>query len=160
MIVAWIGLTSIAIIFARHYKATWINTKICGQDVWLVVHSLCNVLTLVLTIAGVIVIFAEFGEWRTSVHAVTGVTVTALVILQAIGAVFRPSPNAEHRPVFNSLHKASGNITHLLAIITISFAVPLAAVGLPGWMSFILIGFVVFYLLTHLKLNVRILKWF
>lgn len=155
MIVAWIGLTSIGIIFARHYKGVWTNERIFGQEVWLICHFTCMALSLLLTIAGVIVIFAEFGEWRHSVHAILGLTVLACVVLQALGGILKPKPGSDNRPVFNSLHLFLGNVTHLLAIITIFFAIPLAAVGLPGWTTYIVIGFVVIYLITNVKLDVR-----
>lgn len=155
MIVAWIGLTSIGIYIARHYKKALGTTKSGGSHVWFIAHAICMVLTLSLTIAGIIVIFVEYGQWRMTVHAVLGTTVLALVVLQAIGGVFRPKPTSESRPVFNSIHFFFGNATHVLAIITIFYAVPLSAAGLPIWMSYIIIGFVVFYLIMHLLLNVK-----
>lgn len=157
MIVAWIGLTSIGIFLARHYKKTLNNHKTCGKDSWFIWHFICMVSTLLLTIAGVTVIFAEYGAWRTTVHAILGITVLALVVLQPIGAIFRPSPTSETRPVFKSLHFFFGNVIHLLAILSIFFAVPLAAAELPSWMSFVIVGYVVFYLLMHLLLNVSLL---
>lgn len=153
MIVAFIGLTSVGIFIARHYKKALGTTK--NGDIWFMVHSTCMTLVLFLTIAGIIVIFVEYGQWRMSTHAVIGITVTALVVLQPIGAVFRPSPTSESRPIFNSIHFFFGNVTHVLAIIAIFNAVPLAAAELPSWMSYVIVGFVVFYLLMHLLMNVR-----
>lgn len=89
MIVSWIGLTSIGIVFARYFKKSWSNKKMCGQDVWFIWHLICMLLCWTLTIAGVIVIFVYRGEWSTSVHAVMGCIVLGLTVLQPIGAVFR-----------------------------------------------------------------------
>lgn len=155
MIAAWIGFTSIGIFLARHYKEAWTHKTCGGKDPWFLWHSICMVLTLLLTIAGVIVIFVDYGEWRTSIHAILGLTVIGLVVLQPISAIFRPSPLSESRPIFNSIHFFMGNVTHVLAIITIFYAVPLAAAVLPEWMSFVIIAFVVFYLFMHVLLNVR-----
>lgn len=156
MIVAWVGLTSIGIFLARYFKRTWENQSICGNKAWFFWHFLCMVLTFILTIASVIIIFVEIGEWRTSVHAVTGIIVTAFVVFQPIGAVFRPAPTSKNRPIFNFLHFSFGNITHVLAFITIFYAVPLVNARLPQWTSYVLIGFVVMYLLMHVLLTVNI----
>lgn len=100
-------------------------------------------------------IFVEYGKWRTTIHAILGITVIGLVVLQPISAIFRPSPTSESRPIFNSIHFFLGNVTHVLAIIAIFYAVPLASAVLPEWMSFVILAFVVFYLFMHVLLNVR-----
>ncbi|CRK94858.1 CLUMA_CG008350, isoform A [Clunio marinus] len=146
MIVAWIGTASIGIFFASYFKKTWTNQTIFGKDVWFVCHTTCMMLTWLLTIASFIIIFVETGEWRTSVHAVTGTITTALVIIQPVGAVFRPKPESHNRPIFKLIHSAKGIFMYRLAIITLLFAVPLPAARLPSWTSFILVGFIVFYL--------------
>lgn len=155
MIVAWIGLTSIGIFLARHYKKTWIRTKTCGKDPWFMWHSICMVLTMLLTISSIIIIFIEYGKWRATVHAVTGLAVIGLMVLQSIVAIFRPSATSDNRPVFNSIHFFLGNATHVLAIVAIFYAVPLAAAALPEWMTYVIIAYVVYYLLMHVLLNVR-----
>lgn len=89
MIVAWIGLTSIGIVMARYFKASWEKRKIFGKDVWFVWHVLCMFLTWALTLIGFILIFVDVGQWNTSVHSVMGCVVLALVNLQAIGGAIR-----------------------------------------------------------------------
>lgn len=66
----------------------------------------------------------------------------------------RPDPKAKSRPLFNSLHKFFGNITHLLAVLTIFYAVPLSQARLPDYTTFVLVGFVSYYLLMHIILTV------
>lgn len=156
MIIAWIGTASLGIFMARYFKKTWVDQTISGKQAWFLWHFICMVLTFVLTIASVIIIFVEIGEWRTSVHSLCGIIVTTFVILQPLGAVFRPDPTSKHRPVFNFLHLSFGNITHILAIITIFFAVPLSNARLPKWTSYILITFVVLYLLMHVLMTVNV----
>lgn len=155
MIVAWIGLASIGIFLSRYYKKTWVNQKVCGKhDVWFFWHIICMILTWVLTISAFIIIFVEVGQWRTSVHAITGTIVTALLFFQPIGAVFRPKPTHPGRPIFNFLHFSSGNIMYVLALITILYAVPMASSGLPNWSAYIIVAFAAFYLIMHLLLTV------
>lgn len=37
MIAAWIGTTSLGIIFARYFKQTWVGSQMCGKDQWFAV---------------------------------------------------------------------------------------------------------------------------
>ncbi|CAG9798172.1 unnamed protein product [Chironomus riparius] len=150
MIISWIGLSSIGIVIARYFKKSWPDSKLCGKDLWFFWHMLCMALTFVLTIAGFITIFVYTGEWRTSAHAIMGCIVLVFTVIQPIGALFRPDPNDVARPLFNWFHKAFGTITHLLAVITIFFAVRFPRVGLPHYTLYILASFVAFYLLMHI----------
>lgn len=157
MVVAWIGTASIGIFFARHFKETWKSHKICGsQDVWFVWHFVSMLLTFVLTTSSFIIIFVDVGAWRTSVHAVTGTIVMVLTFLQPFAASFRPKPTHPKRPIFNFLHFSAGNIIHVLAIITIFYAVPMLPASLPEWTTYVLVAFSVFYLLMHVTMTVRI----
>lgn len=154
MVFAWIGTASVGVFVARYFKKTWVNQKICGNQAWFFWHFLCMIFTFILTISSVIIIFVEMGEWRTTVHAISGIIVTAFVVLQPIGAVFRPKPTSRNRPIFNFLHFSFGNVTHILALITIFLAVPLVNARLPDWTIYVLIAFVVFYLLMHVLMTV------
>lgn len=78
-----------------------------------------------------------------------------LVFFQPIGAVLRPAPSNPRRPIFNFLHFASGNIAHILAVLTIFFAVGLTGANIPDWTVYILVSFVVYYLLMHFVFSVR-----
>ncbi|KAG5674314.1 hypothetical protein PVAND_004291 [Polypedilum vanderplanki] len=153
MIVAWIGLTSIGIVMARHFKSSWQNKKTCGKDIWFTYHVICMCMTWALTLAGFIIIFIDTGEFHTSVHSILGCFVLALSFIQPIGAIFRPGPKDNSRPLFNWMHKAFGNITHLLAIITIFYAVGLPRALLPQYTMYVLVAFVVFYLFMHIIFN-------
>lgn len=75
------------------------------------------VLTLLLTVAGAIIIFVEIGGWTqaSNPHGILGVIVTALCILQPIGALFRPAPSSKNRPIFNWMHWLGGNAAHIIA---------------------------------------------
>ena len=39
MMIAWVTLTSIGIIMARHYKGLLSGTEVCGKQVWFQVGS-------------------------------------------------------------------------------------------------------------------------
>lgn len=66
----------------------------------------------------------------------------------------RPAPSSPRRPLFNWLHWLVGNSAHILAIVTIFFAVPQSKAQLPEWMDWILVAFVAFYVFMHLILSV------
>ena len=158
MVVAWIGTASIGIFLARYFKDTWKDQLISRKHhVWFVWHFVSMLLTWALTIASFIIIFVDVGAWRTSVHSVAGTVVMVFVSLQPIGAIFRPKPTHHNRPIFNFLHFAGGNITYILAIITIFYAVPMAPALLPDWTTYVILAFFVFYLSMHLIMTVRIL---
>lgn len=115
MIVSWIGATSIGIFSARFCKKLWIGTKIFGKDAWFVIHQIAMILTWFLTIAAVVIIWTDVGEWRTSTHSVLGIIATVLCFIQPLTAFFRPSPTDEARPIFNFMHGGVGKLVHFLA---------------------------------------------
>lgn len=47
-----------------------------------------------------------------------------------------------------------GNVAHILAIVTIFFAVKLGKAELPEWVDFILVAYVIFHVVVHLLLSV------
>ncbi|KAG5674315.1 hypothetical protein PVAND_004292 [Polypedilum vanderplanki] len=153
MIVAWIGLTSTGIVMARYFKSSWQGKQVFGKDIWFVCHVTCMSLTFILTLAGFIIIFIDIGEWRTTPHAVIGCIVFSLSIIQSFGAIFRPGPKDDDRPLFNWFHKAFGSITHLLAVIAIFYAVGLPNAELPQYTMYVLAAFAAFYLFMHIIFN-------
>lgn len=54
----------------------------------------------------------------------------------------------------SALTRYSGNLAHILAIVTIFFAVKLGKAELPEWMDFILVAFVAFHVVMHLIYSV------
>ncbi|XP_075165907.1 putative ferric-chelate reductase 1 homolog isoform X2 [Haematobia irritans] len=156
MIAAWIGTTSLGIIFARYFKQTWVGSQLCGKDQWFAWHRICMVTTWSLTIAAFVIIFVEIGAWSSeqNPHAILGVITTALCFIQPIGALFRPAPNSKNRPYFNWAHWLGGNLAHLLAIVTIFFSVQLTKAELPEWMDWILVAYVAFHVIVHLIFSI------
>lgn len=156
MICAWIGTTSIGIVLARYFKQTWVGSQLCGKDMWFAWHRICMVVTWALTIAGFIIIFIEIDGWSAerNPHAILGVITTIICFIQPIGALFRPAPNSKNRPYFNWGHWFGGNVAHILAIVTIFFAVKLTKAELPEWMDWILVAYVAFHVIMHLIFSI------
>lgn len=156
MIAAWIGTTSLGIVLARYFKQTWVGSQTCGKDQWFAWHRMCMVTTWSLTMAAFVIIFVEIGGWSAekNPHAILGVITTVLCFFQPIGALFRPAPNAKNRPIFNWAHWLGGNLAHILAVVTIFFAVKLAKAELPEWMDWILVAYVAFHVIMHLIFSI------
>ncbi|XP_063239185.1 putative ferric-chelate reductase 1 homolog [Bacillus rossius redtenbacheri] len=156
MVAAWIGAASVGILLARYYKQTWSGSQLCGKDIWFAWHRVCMLATWGLTMAGFVVIFVELQAWSSAdnPHAIVGCVTTVLAFFQPIGAAFRPHPGSRKRPVFNWLHWLVGNVTHILAIVTIFFATELSKAELPKWMYWILVAYIVFYVVVHLILSI------
>ncbi|XP_017078932.1 putative ferric-chelate reductase 1 homolog isoform X2 [Drosophila eugracilis] len=154
MIAAWIGTTSLGIIFARYFKQTWVGSQSCGKDQWFAWHRLLMVTTWSLTIAAYVLIWVELKRAVWHAHSIIGLITVILCFIQPIGALFRPGPNDKKRPYFNWGHWLGGNLAHILGIVTIFFSVKLPKAELPEWMDWILVGFVVVHVLVHLIFSI------
>lgn len=156
MVTAWIGTASLGIVLARYYKQTWVTSSLCAKDLWFAWHRFFMLLTWTLTVVAFVLIFVEIGEWvsgNSQVHAILGCITTLLCFIQPFMAAFRPHPNTRNRPLFNWAHWLVGNSAHILAIVTIFFAVQLNKAELPDWMDWVLVGYVAFYAAVHLILS-------
>ncbi|KFM66711.1 putative ferric-chelate reductase 1-like protein, partial [Stegodyphus mimosarum] len=156
MITAWVGFVSVGILLARHFKSAFENRTLCGVKIWFALHRSFMIVALIFVVIAFIVIFVYKGGWNYETrnpHAVLGCIATALGLFQPIMAAFRPAPDHPKRPIFNWLHWAVGNLAHIIAVITIFFAVSLESSGLKEsfyWvMSVVVIVYVVFHLLFH-----------
>ena len=54
-------------------------------------------------------------------HAVLGIIVTALAIINPIMATFRPEPAAPKRPLFNWFHSFVGNLARITSVAAMFF---------------------------------------
>ncbi|XP_076462807.1 putative ferric-chelate reductase 1 [Babylonia areolata] len=164
MMIAWLTVTSIGVIIARHYKGLLQGTQLRGKDVWFQVHRVLMALCVLLTVSGVVIIFVEVGGYReitsrtdmfSLMHPILGLIVTALAILNPIIALFRPTPSSLRRPVFNWVHRCIGTGAHIIGgkefaarpfrMVTIVFGMLLKKVLAPMSMLFALGGFVVWH---------------
>lgn len=125
MIVSWIFATSIGVFAARFMKKLWAGEKAFGMDIWFLIHRSSMALVWCLTIAAVIIIWIDVGEWKTSTHSVLGIIATSLCFIQPFPTFFRPKPDDEARPIFNFMHGLVGKLAHVFAgksvLLIISF---------------------------------------
>ncbi|XP_072391895.1 putative ferric-chelate reductase 1 homolog [Diabrotica undecimpunctata] len=154
MLVAWIGTASLGIILARYYRQTWVGTTIMGKDMWFAMHRFFMVLTWLFTMAAFVLIFVELKAWSpNNTHAILGTVTTILCFFQPIGAYFRPHPGTSKRPIFNWAHWLVGNSAHIIAIVTLFFAVGQTKAELPEQVEYILVAYVVVHVVAHLLLS-------
>ncbi|XP_015930651.1 putative ferric-chelate reductase 1 homolog isoform X1 [Parasteatoda tepidariorum] len=152
MVTAWVGFVSIGILLARHFKSSWDTKTMCGVKVWFALHRSMMITGLIFVVIAFIVIFVHKDGWNYATknpHAILGCIATGLGLLQPIMAAFRPSPEDSKRPLFNLFHWLVGNTAHLIAIITIFFAVSLESSGLKESFYWVMAIFVVLHLLFH-----------
>lgn len=150
MIIAWIGTTSVAVFLARYYKDMWPLKTHCKVKIWFAWHRALNTATVVITIASFILIMVYTkGHDLKRTHAIMGIITVIFSILQPIGALFRPNPGTNNRPIFNFFHLLGGVVTFICAMSTIFLSVALKEAYLPKYFYWILCGFVGFFLLCY-----------
>ncbi|KAL5015924.1 hypothetical protein ScPMuIL_005513 [Solemya velum] len=162
MVFAWVCAASIGIIAARYYKPLWPHQRACGQMIWFQIHRFCMILAFVACISGFVIIFVEIKGYSEIVgsnfhkaHPILGIIVTALAVLNPIMALFRPHPGTSKRSVFNWAHWIVGTGSHMLGILTIFSGVGLNKVHVPGYVTYILIGYVVYQVLIAFILEIH-----
>ncbi|CAH1788474.1 unnamed protein product [Owenia fusiformis] len=160
MLVAWMLTATCGMLIARYFKLHWGSSTLGGKNIWFQVHRTCMLLTLLLVIAGVVVIFVYvkgFAEWHNDtlldLHPILGLIVTGLVLLNPTIALFRPSPTAEKRPIFNWVHWGIGNLALVAAMVQIYTGVAMPG-AFVGWnATWLFIGWLIFYVTVLLVLE-------
>ncbi|CAG2170406.1 unnamed protein product, partial [Oppiella nova] len=153
MVIAWVGTVSLAIVFARYYKQTWVPSTLCGVKIWFAFHRGLMVTSVTLMIIAQICIFYYIGEYRIGWHQIFGTLAFTLALLNPIGALLRPHPDAPNRWLFNWGHWFLGNLAHIAAIVAIFLSTKLPLADLPRQFLWTVITFVVFNVVVHLILQ-------
>jgi len=162
MVAAWIGCAGCGIILARYFKQTWKDSDCCGKAAWFQWHRLLMGLAWVLTIAGVVVVAIRVKGWNYDMdfimknpHPVLGVATLVLAFIQPFMAACRPDPDSSSRWIFNWAHWFIGNAAHIVAIITMFFAIDLGKAQLHANVTWIVVGYVAFHVTAHLALSIN-----
>ena len=137
--------------------------QIFGADRWFQAHRLLMASAVLLSVVAMVVIVIEVGvhplqieHLSKNAHPVIGLICVILAIIQPIMAAFRPHPGDSGRKLFNWAHWGVGNAAHVLGICAIFLAGSLskANLGSTEWWSWLLLGYVIFHVLTHLIFSV------
>uniref|UniRef100_A0A3Q1F4N9 Putative ferric-chelate reductase 1 n=1 Tax=Acanthochromis polyacanthus TaxID=80966 RepID=A0A3Q1F4N9_9TELE len=161
MLIAWMSTGSLGMMAAR-YLRVGIDQKLCGKDVWFVVHVVLMGVTVAATITAFILSFSDAGCGLQGVHPVLGCIVLILSVLQPILALLRCGPQHPLRIFFNWTHALNGLATKVLSVAAIFTGLKLIDSTINQWLMKVmgaLVGWeVLFYILleAHLKWKVKI----
>ena len=167
MLVAWLGCAGVGMILARYFKKTWRGTQILGKDLWFQFHRLLMILTVLLSMAAVVLVLMKvdiqplaLSSLKTNAHPIIGLCCVVLAIIQPIMAAFRPHPGAPGRNFFNWVHWAVGNTAHCCGVVAIFLAGTLAKAKLASnsWWTWTMLGYVIFHFLVHISLSFLMAK--
>lgn len=158
MLIAWMSSVSAGVIIARYFKPDWPERNILGQKVWFQLHRALMTITVLLTLVGFVLPFIYRGGWskRAGLHPYLGCVVMALAVIQPVMALFRPSPDASRRYIFNWMHFGTGTIAQIVAVIAIFLGIHQQALLLPApWSTGLLGSMVIWFVLADLVLEVH-----
>nr|KAG5704098.1 hypothetical protein BaRGS_017602 [Batillaria attramentaria] len=118
MVVAWVTLVGLTTAMSRYFKP-WLGKRVyCGTNMWFQVHRGAAVLAGLLTVSSVILIFVYIGgftELEENEHAIVGLTVASMVVVQILAGMLRPDKGDDSRPIFNWVHRILGQCAHILS---------------------------------------------
>jgi len=122
MVIAWLFITSTAIIFARYYKYLFGKKLLMDVQFWFFAHRGLMILVMLVSVVGLIlVLFYKNGEWiepkadARFIHSIFGIVSIGLGFANPIMAYFRPAKDSPKRPVFNWAHRLLGIFIYLIA---------------------------------------------
>lgn len=161
MILAWMFLSSVAIITARYFKSEWRGMMPCGVKVWFVIHRSLMSLVFIITTASFVIIFIQVGSLLQETdgdvfvryHPALGITVMALSVANPVMALFRCDPGHKYRHVFHYSHMFVGTAAQILSAITIYFGVNLEISNTPEEASYIVIAYIITYVIIEVLLE-------
>uniref|UniRef100_A0AC35U5W1 Cytochrome b561 domain-containing protein n=1 Tax=Rhabditophanes sp. KR3021 TaxID=114890 RepID=A0AC35U5W1_9BILA len=138
MLIGWSFFLTTGILCARYLKGNFPNTKPFGIHVWFHLHRTMNMMGIACTIGAFVCIFVA-KDWRWSgpsvyntteqnrewgaIHSIIGLLACCLAWAQPLNAVFRCSPGASYRIIFNIIHGVSGTLAWLGALTATMIAV-------------------------------------
>eukprot|EP00058_Branchiostoma_floridae_P015841 XP_002601329.1 hypothetical protein BRAFLDRAFT_82772 [Branchiostoma floridae] len=132
MMSAWMFTVSIGAVLARFYKPMWPNSTWCGVKVW-------------------------FAGFNATIHAVMGIIVTSLAVIQPFMSLLRPGPDEPNRVVFNWFHWGFGTAARIMAIIVMFLGLDFPAMDLPDEAMYVLASWVAWLVLSEIYVIVMFL---
>ncbi|XP_065561924.1 uncharacterized protein LOC136028167 isoform X2 [Artemia franciscana] len=124
MTIAWMLIVPVTTLLPRH-KQSWNGKKLFSLPPWFALHRLLAIVAVALTACSFIIIFIAKGGWvnvedqLANSHAVLGVIITVLAILQPLGSMLRPAPDHPKRWLFNVIHACTGYLLFILGMVSI-----------------------------------------
>ncbi|CBY14332.1 unnamed protein product [Oikopleura dioica] len=130
MFLAWGIFVPSGLFIGRFFKRGYPKKMVKSKPIWFQFHRLLMVLSVILTIIGIILIFVNREGWSESAaengHAFAGIIVFAFGLMNPIIAMFRPDPDSENRKYFNVCHHSIGYLAQVGAVVAIFLGFDLA----------------------------------
>ncbi|XP_071800411.1 uncharacterized protein [Asterias amurensis] len=164
MVIGWLGFASIGIVLARFFKPMWPDSKLFGTKIWFTFHRMCMITCVLCFCTAFVLIFVAVGgfvqtvDTTVVVHAILGIVVTLLGIINPIMAIFRPHPGTPNRPIFNWAHWAVGTSAHSIAMVTIFLGIGYQSSllsGLNQYVFWVMVVFIGFHVLVFILFEVQ-----
>lgn len=134
MFIAWGIFVPSGLFIGRFFKRGYPKKMVKSKPIWFQFHRLLMVLSVILTIIGIILIFVNREGWSESAaengHAFAGIIVFAFGLMNPIIAMFRPDPDSENRKYFNVCHHSIGYLAQVGAVVAIFLGFDLAVYDL------------------------------
>ncbi|XP_025111276.1 putative ferric-chelate reductase 1 [Pomacea canaliculata] len=164
MIISWLLLTSFGVMTAKYGKPLWPKFSPCGTNIWFHIHRTTMFLTVILSVAGLVVIFVDsegysriphvVGKAYWPIHPPLGLLVMVLTIINPVMALFRPSPENANRYIFNWSHWGVGVMAWFLASIEVFIGLDLEKAHAPNESIYILLAWGVYHIIVVVVLEV------
>ncbi|XP_045189026.2 putative ferric-chelate reductase 1 isoform X2 [Mercenaria mercenaria] len=140
MVFAWVLFSTLGIFTARLYKTAWPEqVEWMGAKPWFVIHRVCMISGLVLTLISFIMIFVDVGKYVEITgstfkksHPVLGIIVMCLVVINPVMAIFRPKPGTSKRIIFRVAHTLVGVAGQTMAIVNLFSGTVLDAIEISS----------------------------
>ncbi|XP_078021291.1 putative ferric-chelate reductase 1 [Epinephelus lanceolatus] len=158
MLIAWMTTGSLGMMVARYLKEVTKRQKLCGKDVWFLVHLAVMSMTVAATIIAFILSFSYVKAWSGGAHAVLGCLVMIISFFQPILALLRCGPQHPRRFLFNWSHALTAVTIKALAVAAILTGLKLTDSTLDQLLMKVMGGMVGWEALFYILLDVR-LKW-
>ncbi|XP_008290164.1 putative ferric-chelate reductase 1 [Stegastes partitus] len=158
MLIAWMTTGSLGMMAARYLRGVGKNQKVCGKEVWFVVHVAVMSVTVAATITAFILSFSYVKEWSEGVHPVLGCLVLILSTLQPILALLRCGPQHPLRSLFYWSHALNGLAMKAISVAAIFTGLKLVDSTDDRWLIKVMGGFLGWEVLFCILLEVH-LKW-
>jgi len=156
MMLAWMVFSNIGVVVARHFKLLWPNNKILNKPVWFQVHTWSMYTTFGFTLLSFVLIFSAVKGFSgdEKAHAITGIFVTLLTVINPVMAFFRPDPKTEKRKFFNMAHFVVGLVCRILSVTTMFLGLKLDAIDIEQFNISLFIVFIINQILVEVVLEV------
>uniref|UniRef100_A0A8C5HWQ8 Putative ferric-chelate reductase 1 n=1 Tax=Gouania willdenowi TaxID=441366 RepID=A0A8C5HWQ8_GOUWI len=158
MLIAWMTTGSLGMITARYLKEIAKGQRLCGRDVWFVVHVAVMSMTVAATVIGFILSFSYVKAWSGGAHPVLGCLVLIISLLQPLLALLRCEPQHSRRFLFNWTHAITAITLKALAVAAIFTGLTLIDGSGDQWMMKVMGGFVGWEAFVYILLE-ALFRW-